>query len=451
MPARTSAPTPARTVALEALRGVRSGALAGSAFEAAAARLDPRDRAWSQELVFGTLRLRARLDHRLAPLSTRPLDRVDPDVLDILRLGAYQLTEMGGVPAYAATSQSVDLAKSIGSRSAAGFVNGVLQSLRRAGPASTFPAFEADPAAHLTTWGSHPGWLVQRWIARYGTDGALRLVEANNTRPELYLRALGDVPRVVELLDAAGVRVESVAGAPHSLHVVEGSVQAALAAAPVIVQDPAAGLVATYVGAPADARIVDLAAAPGGKALALAAAQPAPRIVAGADLSRSRLVRMEENIVRLARRADSAAAGAVGIVVADGRRPPFRPVDVVLLDAPCTGTGTLRRHPDGRWRVGPDDLAALASLQRMLLDAAVGAVAPGGLLAYSTCSLEPEENEEQVESFLERHREFEIERGQPPAGGTAGVVQTDGALRVLPHVHGWDGAYAVRLRRAHAG
>jgi 16S rRNA (cytosine967-C5)-methyltransferase len=442
------APTPARVAALETLRSVRVGTLAGRAFEAAAASLDSRDRAWAQELVFGTLRLRGRLDHRLAALSSRPLDNLDPEILDILRLGAYQLTEMGGVPAYAATSQSVDLAKRAGRRSAAGFVNGVLQSLRRAGGASTFPDFAADAPAHLSTWGSHPAWLVQRWIARYGSEAARRLVEANNARPQLYLRALGDEAQATALLEAAGVTVERVAHAPCALRVVDGSVPAALAAAPVIVQDPAAGLVATYAAAPPGSRIVDVAAAPGGKALALAAAAAAPRLVVAADVSRSRLARLQENVARLAQ-APPAGLGrsAAALVVADGRTPPFRPVDVVLLDAPCTGTGTLRRHPDGRWRIGPGDLADLAVLQRTLLDAAARLVAGNGLLVYSTCSLEPEENEEQVESFLERHREFEIEPG-PDTGG--GVRRADGTLMVLPHEHGWDGAFAARLRRVHA-
>jgi 16S rRNA (cytosine967-C5)-methyltransferase len=425
--------------------------LAGRAFESAAARLDARDRAWTQELVFGTLRLRARLDHRLASLSSRPLARLDADILDILRLGAYQLSEMGGVPSYAATSQAVELARRAGHRGAAGFVNGVLQSLRRAGEPSTFPDFDADPAGWLSTWGSHPGWLVERWLARYGPAEARGLVDANNERPELYLRALGEVQQVRELLAAAGVRTEPVVDAPASLRVVEGSVADALAAAPVIVQDPAAGLVATYVAAAEGARIVDLAAAPGGKALALAAAGTEPRIVAAADVSRSRLARLQENVVRLAAAPVPAdmprRALPVALVVADGRQPPFRPVDVVLLDAPCTGTGTLRRHPDGRWRIGPSDLAALVVLQRALLDAAAGLVAAGGLLVYSTCSLEPEENEEQVESFLDRHIEFEIEAG-PDLGG--GFVRADGTLAVLPHEHGWDGAYAARLRRAHA-
>jgi 16S rRNA (cytosine967-C5)-methyltransferase len=442
-----AAPTASRRAALDILRAVRAGELAGRAFDAATHGLDARDRAWTRELVFGTLRLRGRLDHRLAALSSRSLDSLDPDILDVLRLGACQLTEMGGVPAYAAVSQSVELAKRAAGRAGGGFVNGVLQSLRRIGEPSSFPGFAADPCGHLSSWGSHPAWLVQRWLARFGADATRRLVEANNQRPGLYLRVLGDPAEAVDRLRAAGVEVVPVAYAPRALHVVADDLGAALAAAPVIVQDPAAGLVVTYASVPAGATVVDLAAAPGGKALAIACdeAPHGPARVAASDISRERLRRLQENVARLARPAPRGVDRVpVSLVVADGRRAPFRTADVVLLDAPCSGTGTLRRHPDGRWRITPRAVLDLAALQAQLLDAAAGIVAGGGLLVYSTCSLEPEENEEQVRAFLQRHPDFTLERGPQLEGG---VVRADGTLLVLPQERGWDGAFAARLRR----
>jgi 16S rRNA (cytosine967-C5)-methyltransferase len=436
-----TAPTPSRVAALDTLRSVRRGELASRAFEGAAARLETRDRAWAQELVYGVLRMRGRIDYRLAGLSRRPLPKLDPDILDILRLGAYQLLEMDGVPAYAAVSQSVELAKGAAGRGADGFVNGVLQSLRRGQATSTFPDLAADPLAHLTTWGSHPRWMVERWLRRWGADATARLVEANNRRPELYLRALDGGAAALERLAAAGVTAEPVAGAPGSLRVLDGSVAAALASGPVIVQDPAAGLVVSHVGDVTGRSVVDLAAAPGGKALALAATAA---FVVAADLSAGRLQRVRQNLQRLDGVAPAGAASRVAMVVADGLQPPLRSADVVLLDAPCTGTGTLRRHPDGRWRVQPSDLEALAGLQARLLDAAAPLVAPGGLLVYSTCSLEPEENVEQVEAFLARQRHFEVEPGPELPGG---VNRPDGMLEVLPQCQGWDGAFAARLRR----
>ena len=434
-----AAPTAGRTAALETLRAVRGGAFADRALDEAARVLDPRERAWTHELVYGTFRLRGRLDHHIAHHSSRRIEKLDPDTLDILRLGAYQLLEMDGVPDYAAVSASVDLAKRFARRSA-GFVNAVLQSLRRAPAASTFPTLEQDPAAHLSTWGSHPLWLVERWIARFGVEATRRLIDANNARPELYLRALGpDIRAVVEKLDGEGIETEPFELLPRALHVTQGRVAAALEAAPVIVQDPAAGLVVSFIGA-VPGRVVDLAAAPGGKTIGLACDAPDPdRLVVASDVSPRRLGRLREN----ARRLGALAAG-VAPVVADGRAPPFARADLVLIDAPCTGTGTLRRHADGRWRVRPDDIVALAALQAELLDAAAPLVGPGGLLVYATCSLEREENEAQVEAFLERNSAFDIERGTDVA---AAAIDPRGMLRVLPHEHGVDGAFAARLRR----
>lgn len=435
MPAATAG----RTAALVTLRAVRGGALADRALDAASRALDARDRAWTHELVYGTFRLRGRLDHHLAHHSSRSLQALDADTLDILRLGAYQLLQMDGVPVYAAVSESVELAKRF-SRRSTGFVNAVLQSLRRAPAASTFPTFEADPVAHLSTWGSHPRWLVERWVARYGPDAARRLTEVNNARPELYLRALGaDVSGVAAALGSRGVVTEPFPLLPRALRVIEGTAAAALDAAPVIVQDPAAGLVVSFAGE-VPARVVDLASAPGGKTIGLACDAPdAGRLVAAADVSPQRLTRLRQNVARL-----GSLATGIAPVVADGRAPPFRPAGLVLLDAPCTGTGTFRRHPDGRWRVQPGHIAALAELQAELLDAAAQIVKPGGLLVYATCSLEREENEAQVEAFLERNSVFGIERG---GAVDAAVIDERGMLRVLPHEHGVDGAFAARLRR----
>jgi 16S rRNA (cytosine967-C5)-methyltransferase len=439
--------TPARHAALEVLRAVRDGALADRALLAGIADLPVRDRAWTQELVYGTLRLRGRLDHKLVASVRRPLAALDADVLDILRLGTYQLDEMDSVPPYAAISQSVELARSAGAGRAAGFVNAVLQHLHRDGGRITFPRLEADPLAHLTTWGSHPRWLVERWIARFGVDAAAALVDANNRRPALYLRAAGArVDDVVARLAAEGIATERVDFAPDALRLIDGDrLGDALRAAPVIVQDPAAGLVVGAATPPAGARVADVCAAPGGKAIGLAAGRDGvgPRIVVAADVSGERLARLRDNLGRLRALAGTTLAPIV-VIVADARRPPLVPVEVVLVDAPCTGTGTLRRHPDGRWRIESGDLVALTALQRALLAAAAGIVAPGGLLVYATCSLEEEENERQVEAFLRTNPEFEPE---PVRGVDVRALDEAGRLRALPHVLGVDGAFAARLRR----
>jgi 16S rRNA (cytosine967-C5)-methyltransferase len=400
--------------------------------------MDARDHAWVMELVYGTLRLRGRLDHALGHFVRGGLASLDAPVLDVLRLGAYQLLEMGSVPHYAAVSQSVELARAAGAPRAAGLVNGVLQALRRGFDQVPFPAFEEDPMGHLATWGSHPRWLVERWVARWGPEEARALVEADNRRPELYLRPVDAAGEAVRRLAEAGIAAETVPGFPDSVRISPPHGPAeALAAVPAVVQDPAAAMVVRYAGFPAGERVVDVSAAPGGKTVGIATSAG---YVAAADPSAGRLRRVRANVER------AGLAGRVGLVAADGRRPPFRAVGAVLLDAPCAGTGTLRRHADGRWRISEPGLLALARLQRELLDACAGLVLPGGLLVYATCSLEPEENEEQVGGFLERHPEFR--RAAPaPDAGIDGTMVDDGFLRVLPQRHGVDGAFAALIRR----
>jgi 16S rRNA (cytosine967-C5)-methyltransferase len=431
-------PTVARQAALEAMARFREGELGDRALDLATQGMEPRERAWTQELVYGTFRLRGRIDHVLNGFARDGIDSLDPDVLDVLRLGAYQLLEMGSVPPYAAVSQSVELVRMAGAPYAAGLVNGILQNMQRR-PNFRFPDFDAEPADHLETWGSHPRWLVERWISRWGADAARALVEADNLRPELYIRPLGvSLDEARARLGEAEIAAETVDFAPDSLRILPPATAAqALAAVPSVVQDPAAALVVRYADVPEGSDVIDLCAAPGGKALGLA--ERAGR-VAAADLSPRRMRKVRENAARV------GWGDRVGGVVADGRHPPFRAVDAVLLDAPCTGTGTFRRHPDGRWRVSPDDIESLTRLQDALLDAAAALVRPGGVLVYSTCSLEPEENELRIDRFLAGRPEWAM---QPSAGAVdASLLDEAGRLCVLPQRHGVDGAFAARLRRA---
>lgn len=406
-----------------------------------------RERPFAHELTYGTLRLRGRLDALLAPHVRRGLARVQPDVLDVLRLGAYQLLEMHGVPAYAAVSQAVEQGKLVAGRGSGGFVNGVLQSLRRRAHEPDVPRLDDDPVAHLSSWGSHPRWLVERWIARFGPRGAAALVDANNTRPALYLRPVGvSMADARARLAAAGIEAERPDLGKLGAGVVEPdtllllspvSVGEALAAVPAIMQDPAASLVARAVAAPPDSLVADVCAAPGGKALVIATAAAPPALVVASDASVERIARLRENVAR-------AGVANVRVIAADARRPPLRRADVVLIDAPCTGTGTLRRHPDGRWRLQPEDLVSLVALQRDILDGAAALVPPGGSIVYATCSLEPEENEDQVDAFLERHADFVLE---PIEDVHEAVRDERGRLVVLPQQLGVDGAFAARLRR----
>lgn len=430
--------TPARWAALDALRAVRRGELADRALARVLERVTPRERPWVQELVLGTLRLRGRIDWMLDGLVRRGIASLEPDVLDILRLGSYQLLEMGSVPVYAAVSQAVEMAKRVAGKWVGGLVNGVLHSLNRERDRITFPDPADDVVGYLATWGSHPQWLVERWVARFGPDGARALVEANNSRPELYIRPVRvPVDEAVRRLRAVGIDAEPVPFAPDALRIAPpAGAREVLAEVPAVVQDPAAGLVVRYAAVPDGAVVADLCAAPGGKAVALA---EHARYVVAADVSYSRMERVRENAERI-------GGLPIGLLVSDARWSAVREADLVLVDVPCTGTGTLRRHPDGKWRLQPADLSALVELQREILDAAASIVRPGGILVYSTCSLEREENEDQVEAFLARHPEF---APAPPPHGTVAdeLLDAAGNLVVLPQAMGVDGAFASRLRR----
>ena len=381
------------------------------------------------------LRQRRTLDAQLAPLVPHGWARVDPELQDILRLGAYQLTALERVPAHAAVDTSVSLAKASGGSRAAGFVNAVLRRLSRSGPRRE--ASGTRDAAGLAAEYSHPLWLVRRWLEQFGTQGTDDLLRWNNTRPRLVIQqARGDLESLRARLRASGVEVEP---APYDAGLMVSSIRPAhlpgYSDGLFVVQNPAQSLLARFADIPAGAAVYDACAAPGGKTIALGRSA---RIVVAGDVSPARARRLQENLAR-------AGSGREHTIVADGRRPPLRPTNAVVMDVPCLGTGTFARHPDARWRVTPEALDTLVLLQAELLDRSAAVVAPGGLLVYSTCSLEPEENRSQVERFLQAHPEF---RREATSAVVSDLRSPEGDLMVLPHRHGIDGAYAARLRRS---
>ena len=427
--------SPARNVAFRLLSEVDRGRRLDRALEVAVARIPSRERAWVHELTYGVTRLRGRLDHLLNLHLDRGVESLDPPVLALLRMGAYQILRMGSVPSYAAVSQTVSHVRDQAGRGAGGMANAVLRALaREGGGEERFPSFENDPLGHLTSWGSHPEWLLARWLRRFGNAETRKLVEANNRIPSLHLRPLGvTLSEAQQRLQAAGIGSWQDLLGSGTLRLEGGTNPAkALEVLPAIIQDPAAGLVVSWVGPAAGRTVADLCAAPGGKGIGLAA--EGARVV-GLDISASRLRLMAETVDRLPL--------AVKLVMARGEAPPLRPRDMVLVDAPCSGTGTLARHPDARWRLRPETIRTLIGVQDRILDGAAGIVRRGGLLVYSTCTLEPEENAQRVEAFLGRYPEFVLEDGEnaPPQ------VRRDAFLEVLPQRTGTDGAFAARLRR----
>ena len=358
-------------------------------------------------------------------------------MLEALRLGAYQILYMGSVPPYAAVSQSVDLVREEMGAGPTGLVNAVLRKIRRGDDApERFPDFGREPLSFLETWGSHPRWLLERWLTRWSPEEVRALVAADNGVPTTCLVPLAEEPEdAAATLERAGLAAEPLGEGTRCVRLGTGvSPAAALEVLPrAIVQDPAANLVVQYAHVPEGTKVADLCAAPGGKALAVA---DRPIYTLAADRSERRLLMVRDNARRTGRR--------LGLAVADARRPPLEQVDVVLLDAPCTGTGTLQRKPDARWRLRPASLDELVALQREMLDAAAELLPVGGLLVYSTCSLEQEENEEQVERFLERRSSFRLD---PSDSVPARYRDRLGRLVVTPQATGFDGAFAARLRR----
>jgi len=408
---------------------VSGGAPFADARDRAVGPLSERDRRLAFALSAGVLRSRRSLD------DTLDLRHADPRLHDILRLGAYQLNRLTRVPAHAAVSTSVELARETAGEGAARYVN---QALRRL---TTTGSGERGVAP------SHPDWLVTRWSERFGASETARLLEWNDQKPALVLQpvrwgvdelnaALVDAGyRVAKAAYGEGLVVSGGPTTPHSLpRKLPGYSEGAF-----IVQDPAQALVARFAAIDRGARVYDACAAPGGKAIALARA--GARVTAG-DARAPRLGRLVETVTR--------TRVAIPIVAADLLCAPFRPAqwEAVLLDAPCSATGTMARHPDARWRVRPEAIGRLARRQAALLDAAARLVRPRGVLVYATCSLEREENAEQVEAFLERHQDFR--RAPVPGAVPPELVTAAGDLHALPQHHAIDGVYAARLERSAA-
>ena len=447
-PARGALITESRIAAAEILTSLRGGTLLDAAFERVTTALDPRDRRWVQELVYGLLRSRGWIDAILAPRITGGHARLDADLGDLLRLGAYQLLSMGSVPAYAAIAQTVELAKRRHGIGASKLVNAVLRRIDRerdlpsvASPAGTADALDRthDAIERLAVRTSHPRWLLERWIGAWGREATERLTAHNNGEAPIIVRPFGIT--TAELREMLAERDVLTVPAPlfdEGLQLPPGVALTQLGAfqrGQLFVQDSGSGLVVQYASITPGSVAADLCAAPGGKTLALL--QAGARVIAS-DRSANRLQRLNANLERM-------HATHVDVREMDATAPTLEPVDVVLIDVPCTGTGTFRRHPDARWRLRVSDIALLPVLQRDILAAASSCVKPGGLLIYSTCSLEHEENDAVVHEFLAEDDSFVLE---PPATGVVpDVVLDKGFLRVLPQEHGVDGAFAARMRR----
>jgi 16S rRNA (cytosine967-C5)-methyltransferase len=443
------APNPRRE-AFRILRRVEdAGAFASVLLEARSAEMrDPREVALLTEIVLGVLRRRALLDHAIAQAAARPLDQLDGAVLTAIRIGAYALLYLDRTPDHAAVDTAVELVKEAGWAKAAGFANGVLRKIARERSA----LLPAQPATGdvdaLALYRSHPVWWTRRVVARFGWDRADALLAADNEPAATVLAtwpAAGSREALADSLAAEGVRVEPCRFVPEALRVVSGVPQRARAfrEGAFWIQDEASQLAVALFRGDVGPAALDACAAPGGKTLALAARVRVGGLVVAADRHASRLSRLTQNVRRL--RAESVVAVACDM----SKRAPFRgSFDDILVDAPCSGTGTLRRHPEIQWRLTPDDLPAHGERQRRILGVAAELVRPGGRLVYSVCSIEPEEGEEVIAAFLAGRPEFarlDPRDALSPAAQTK--IADDLSVRTSPLDDGMDGFFAALLTR----
>lgn len=426
-------------------RTLAARAPAESFLASAAERFDERDQRLLRELVYGTLRWLRRLDHVIERASARRLAEIQPELLTILRLATLQLLFLDRVPAHAAVSEAVDQALLRSHRGGASFVNAVLRRIAREPALDAWPVELADPVRRLAIERSHPDALVARWLAQFGEAATLRLLDANNRPKPLHLLAFrdrGGREALAEDLIDAGLEVEPCRLSPVGLTVREGNpfATAAFDRGAFYVQDEASQAAALLPPPRPGERILDAAAAPGGKGLALLAYEPEIRLVS-ADVSLARLSTVAENGRRLVRR--------LALVVADATAPPWAGrFDRVVLDAPCSGTGTLRKHPELKWRWSEPELARLAAQAERLLVACAEAVAPGGVLCFITCSLEREENEEVAARFLAGGTAFTAVDPAGSADSAAPALGSAAGFWRLPTGDDHDGFTVHVFRRA---
>jgi 16S rRNA (cytosine967-C5)-methyltransferase len=453
--------SPSRRIAFEVLCRVASeGSYASVLLNA---RLTPRisrpDAALATEITLGVLRWQRLLDFLLGRKLDRPVDRLDSEVLVSLRLGLYQLRFLDRVPAHAAVGESVELVKRARKHSAAGLVNAVL---RHAAPEaklsgkklqSLLPA-DVSFAESCGVLHSHPTWLVERWIARFGKDRALMLLETNNRPGHLSCAVLDAdlVGTVAESLRKDGFEVMPGRWLRTALLLSGGGDVAdtrAYQEGQIAVQDEGSQMVADLVDSRPGQSVLDLCSAPGGKTLILSrAVMPEGQVVA-ADVHEHRLRSVHEQLAR-------TRTTNVDLVGLDATRPlPFEmPFSRVLVDAPCSGTGTLARNPEIRWRLAPEDFAAASAMQFAILQNGLSLLAPGGRLIYATCSLEPEENEEVVRAALAADPRIRLRAASEallpclrPGVPASSLFDRDGFFRTFPPESGTDGFFAAILER----
>lgn len=425
------------------LRRVEEGAFADTSLEQTRQDFDARDSAFILELVYGTLRNRALLDWILNRLSAQPVEKTDRWTRNILRLGAYQMLFLDKVPVSAAVNTSVELAKQYGKKH--GYVNALLRNLDRGRGAITYPG-PGDKARELAVLYSHPEWLVRRWTERFGAETTEAFLLANNRPAPLVIRVNTLRTTRNELkatLGSEGVTTVETKYSPVGLEIVAESGIQALASYRkgwFMVQDQAAQLISLMLAPQPGETVLDACAAPGGKAAHLSEIMQDRGTLVALDADAGRIEKIRENIRRL-------GITIIKTVQGDAARYAEEKFDKILIDAPCSGLGVLRRHPDGRWNKSMRTISDRRILQMQILKNCAGLLKPGGAFVYATCTTEPEENEDVIADFMHtRSKEFMIDDPRPylpPAA--APLVGSDGFFRTFPREPEMDGFFGVRM------
>jgi 16S rRNA (cytosine967-C5)-methyltransferase len=406
--------------------------------------LEPRERGRVREYVQNILRRRSYLDFVINEFSSIQVEEMKPLLKNVLRLGLYELLFMSGTPDYASINEAVDIAKySLGSKSG-DLVNAILRNIQRDINDLPKPAFKDRTKLVATTF-SHPEWMVKRWVKRFGEREAFQLMQANNSRPHYYVRVNNLRTKTknfrlrMEKLDIDYKESEWLPGYFMVDSVAPLISKDLMKKGICLVQDIAAGFAPTIVEPQPGETIFDLCAAPGTKSIVMSDLMNGQGTIVAVDINPDRLE-------LLAQSAMDYQAENIKIRRADARDLDFKLADGILLDAPCTGTGVLSKRADLRWKRTPEHLDNAVELQKELLDEAANHVTRGGRLVYSTCSIEPEENWEQIEAFLDRYDNFEpepLDEFLPEE-----VLIEDGlAYQTMPHIHNCDGHFGVRLKR----
>ena len=439
-----------RTISQETPRGIaltligrveRRGAFADRVFNSPDVRkLDRRDSDFIREIVLGVLRTKLRLDRIIETYYNKSFASLDPDIVDIMRVGLYQMLLMDSVPDWAAVDESVKLASQNLGKGAGNLVNAILRRYTREGE----PPLPGDFADRVSVETSHPLWLVRKWISVYGEGDTERICRAGNEKHPVFVRAQSikiSPDGLKDRLDGEGFESSAVTGMPGYLAVKSGEGlfrSAAFRDGLFTVQDPSAGMAGELLGPAKGESVLDLCAAPGGKATHCAELMGDCGCVTAVDVNPKRIGLIRETVERLGLDTVTCVRGDAETFAADSGKM----YDSVLLDAPCSGTGVLSKRLDIRWRLSEADIARMAELQARMLDNAADQVAPGGALVYSTCSLEPEENGGIVSPFLDSRGDFTIERDN-----RFEAFETPYGYLILPHRMQGTGAFAVKMRR----